>query len=108
MKIFSPDTDKGKFFMRAAEHLLLGALLGALVEIISQHMTDEYGRPIGILFQSFSLILVMYLIKFHFSGTIGDQWQQITEGILFVAMYFGLQTTLYANINYYIKKLIVI
>lgn len=108
MVLFKPTTTRGIFFIRCAEHLLLGAILGGVVELISKYMSKEYGKPLGMLFQSFSLIFVMYMVKYHLSINIGNQWQQMTEGILFVAMYFGLQSTLYSNINYYFSKIIII
>mgnify|MGYP001003832233 CR=1 FL=1 len=100
MQIDTLDQDyKIDFIVLTIINILSGIILGAFVEKISRYVNKKFGSKIAIIFQLTILLLILYVIQFYMSIFFAHQWQTITPGIFFVAIYFSIQTTLFTNLT---------
>lgn len=77
-----------------------GVYLGLIIESFFVYETKKKGKcfVLGIK-QLLVNIFILYIIQVHISDTFASQWQENTPGIFFVAMFFGVQTTMYNNLS---------
>lgn len=81
-------------------------ILGLAINRITMEIKKWLNPPIVllVLIQLLIAILVLYIIETYISSKFSSGWQSNTPGLFFVAIYFGLQTLLYADIVAGIKR----
>jgi len=91
--------NKIDFIILIIINTLASIILGAFIEKTSRYIDKKFGSKIAIAFQLTALLFVLYIIQFHVSKFFAYQWQQITPGLFFAAIYFSMQSTLFTNLS---------
>jgi len=93
------------FVLLCLFHVVMGILIGGLIEGASRYIDIKYGNMVSLLFQIILNILTLSILRYYAAPIFIIQLQSITAGLLFVALYFGIQSTLYTNSLLALKKL---
>lgn len=89
-----------QYFGVTALYVFPAIVVGVLCEKITRHIQINYelSALIMIIIQLFLATLFLYIIEYYLSPKYGSNWQEITPGLFFVSIFFGLQSSLYANV----------
>jgi len=96
-----------EFGLKCFGFAIPGIILGTLVERVIERLKKEKNfSPVNLLFiQIFLSSVVLYIVQHFVSNRYAEEWQSTTPALLFVSLFFGVQSSLAKNsleaANYY-------
>lgn len=89
-----------QYFGVTALYVFPAIILGVVCEKIIRYIQTTYqlNASIMIIIQLFLATLFLYIVEHYVSPKYGSNWQEITPGLFFVSIFFGLQSSLYTNV----------
>ena len=108
-EIFNYRNSPTNYFTKMAAHSLSGIALGVAVDKICRRIQSGYNlRPsVMILIQLIVIAVSFYVIEFYLSKKFkyAMEFQNITPGLLFAGLFFGVQSNLLQNIQKFVEPL---
>ncbi len=88
------------FTLKSIILLMLAILLALVTDNVTSQLQKYVGAPAVICFviQTAVILSTIYSLKLY-NTHITNEFQSTLAGLIFVSIYFGLQTTYYANIH---------
>lgn len=90
-----------EYYLITFFYIIPAIFLGIICQKIMKHLQTKFNLdPLtSIIIHLLLLTFVLYIVEIHISLQYGTNWQSITPGLFFVSIFFGLQLSLYDNLD---------
>lgn len=85
------------FILLCSLHIILGLIIGYIFELFTKKIQASYGENVALFVQLAINVMFLTILRYYVAPLFIIQLQAITPGLLFVAMFFGMQPSLYTN-----------
>lgn len=96
-----------KYAAKMAIHIIPGIVLGLSINGVMIKLKESLKfKPLtSIAIHVTILILILYIIETRISTRFAFEWQNITPGLFFVSILFGLQSSLFSDLSNFSKSI---
>lgn len=97
---FHNDKNLFHYTFKSLYHIIPAIIFGVSIDKLFIKLQSYYNNPLIILIlQLLFSVFVVYLIEEYIAVEYALEWQAITPGLFFSALFFSTQTNIYKNIE---------